>query len=297
MLLTQLGCTPKQRLDTLDPRPYTQPIESSSIVELHNQRAERLSSITARGILSLRFPDASNPNETRYEQGDLNLQLNTPDETALVLKKLGETLIWLGSNQSSYYLFDNIETEHAFVGSTEFITYRKLAQLALPLSPNSLPILLGLEQIPESAQAFTDVNSRETLIVIPAGNADVLMLFGANGYPKTIELNDHQLGPLITAVASKPIDVSEPADPFAEGPSLIRSTGQTFPSNIRIVLHESETVVTISLDNISAKRPRSAAFSFDSLVERFKPIAVIDLDAPDAESRIRQLRSPTPSSQ
>lgn len=286
-----IGCANERVIDTINLERFSQSVSERDVQREHNSRAVRLSALESRGILSLRFPDPKNRSRERYEQGDLNLQLRLPSDTALVLKKLGETLIWLGSDDQMYWLFDDLETKHAFVGQNELVSVEKLGWLALPIHPHTIAVLLGLEQLPRNSSIALDPNSRDVLITVPGDEYGLYLIYSeSSSFPKAVEIRDANGIAIVTAYGSEPIDVTMPSDPFGDGPSLVRSSGDMFPSKIRIVLHSSETIISFVLNSITLKRPREAAFSFSLLEERFEPVRTIDLDAPGALDEIQSLR-------
>ena len=288
VVATLTACTKTIRTDMVDSTVFTQPADAAPVVQAHNERAERLRDLTARGILSLRFPDPEKEGDTRYEQGDLNLQRRAPSDTALVLTTLGETLIWLGSNDDAFWLFDDLQTDTAFIGRLDEMTLEKLNVLALPLSPLDLPLLMGVEPILGEAAALVDPGTGDVLVESRMAGFTVLTRFPDGGdVANAIEFRDASGTPRITALATDPIEVTAPADPFADGPSLVRSTGDSIPANLRIVLHDTDTIVTFVFSTITTARPRDAAFDFETLLQRFRPDEVIDLDEPGAVERAR----------
>ena len=280
ILLTVTGCKNAQSSNTLDRSRFTQAVPPHDLIQAHNDRADRLDNMTARGILSLRFPDPKDNNDQRYEQGDLNLQLRRPNDVAVVLKKLGETLIWLGSNTDTYWLIDDLESKVAVTGAHSQLTPDKLALLALPLSPLNLPLLLGLEPIDQNATASSDTKTGDTLITFKRARVTVLYRFATGStQPNAIELRGPDDQPIITAFLTNTIDIAAPSDPFAQS-SLATDSGDRFPSKIRIQLHDGEITITMTLDAVSTKRPLDAAFDLDLLIQRFTPERVYDLDDP-----------------
>lgn len=137
-LLTQLtGC----RTLPVGPEPTDAP-SYATIAEFHNERVERLSRMHARGVLELRWRDEDG---RHFEQGNLDLWLDLPRQTALRVEKLGRVFLWLGSDNERFWLFDMLGDE------TVLLSARHDAQLRgnglLTVRPLVLLDLVGLTKL------------------------------------------------------------------------------------------------------------------------------------------------------
>ncbi len=69
----------------------------------HNSRVARLREVYADGVIEIRWQDDKGKH---FEQGNMELWLALPRKTSLRVEKLGEELLWLGSDETRYWLFD-----------------------------------------------------------------------------------------------------------------------------------------------------------------------------------------------
>lgn len=80
------------------------PPDAAALVRAERQRLANLSELTSLGVIELSWHEDG---QKRWEQGDLELSIVSPDRTALAVKKLGEIYLWMGSGAGRYWLFDN----------------------------------------------------------------------------------------------------------------------------------------------------------------------------------------------
>ena len=116
-----------------------------ALAETHNARIAKLQTLNANGVIEIRWRDDRG---SHFEQGDMELWLKLPRHVALRVEKLGETLLWLGSDESRYWLFDMIGDEkvlrlgrHEDAGAID-------QNNALGVRPLVLLDLLGLTPMP-----------------------------------------------------------------------------------------------------------------------------------------------------
>lgn len=76
---------------------------ATALLASHNQRVAGIDKFAARGVLELQWMDK---NTRRFEQGDVDVWFHLPQRTAIRVEKLGEPLLWFGSNENAYWLFD-----------------------------------------------------------------------------------------------------------------------------------------------------------------------------------------------
>ncbi len=138
------GCPPRSDdSSTLTANPP----DVAPIFEAHNLNASRLQQIDATGVLQLRWvkPDGG----IREEQGEAHLWIDQPRRTALRVSKLGEDLLWLGSDDDRFWLFDLLDDDN-----TALITHPHGTSLvwgdgddAIELQPLALLDLMGVSQV------------------------------------------------------------------------------------------------------------------------------------------------------
>lgn len=116
-----------------------------TLAEAHNARIDRLGTIYARGVIELRWSDDDGKH---IEQGDLDLWIALPHQTALNISKFGERLMWLGSDDRQSWLFDFRGDETVLYRSTGDQRSDDRADAQLPIDPAALLRLSGLIRLP-----------------------------------------------------------------------------------------------------------------------------------------------------
>ena len=75
----------------------------AEIAGSHNARLEGLARVHASGVVELEWTEGE---KHHFEQGDAELWLDLPRQTALRISKLGDDLLWIGSDAERYWYFD-----------------------------------------------------------------------------------------------------------------------------------------------------------------------------------------------
>lgn len=141
------GC----RSDGRIPKSQRAPLPAfAQLASSYNERIERLSTVWSRAGVGINFVDEQG--RKRYEQGDGHLQVKQPDHLALSLGKLGNLMIWIGSDGSQYWLLDR-EAARAVVGDCAALVPEQAESLGLAVSPLELIALLGITPIPADAES------------------------------------------------------------------------------------------------------------------------------------------------
>ncbi len=121
-----------------------------TLAEAHNARIDRLGTLYARGVIELRWRDDDGKH---VEQGDLDLWIALPHQTALNISKFGERLMWLGSDDRQSWLFDFRGDETVIYRATDDQRSDDRDDAQLTIEPASLLRLRGLIRLPpEEAQ-------------------------------------------------------------------------------------------------------------------------------------------------
>jgi hypothetical protein len=98
--LSLCGCNPNR-----GPGPAP---EYKTLAEAHNARVAQLQQVFADGVIEIRWRDEKGKH---FEQGNVELWLQQPSRTALRVEKLGEVLLWVGSDDQRYWFFDMLGDE------------------------------------------------------------------------------------------------------------------------------------------------------------------------------------------
>src|SRR5262245_18852154 len=102
VIISLAGCKPKPppvaatRL-AIDAPSYSQ------LATAHNARVAQLKTLYGDGVLQIRWTDEQG--HSHSDQGDMELWLNLPRKTALRVDKVGEVLLWLGSDDDRVWIF------------------------------------------------------------------------------------------------------------------------------------------------------------------------------------------------
>ncbi len=176
------GCVATQPIPPAEAPAY------GTIAGAHNARLERLRTIYSRGVIEIRWSDETG---RHFEQGNVDLWVALPRHTALRVEKLGEVLLWLGSDDDHYWLFDRFGEETTLVVGRHEDAPRPVHATALTVRPLSLLDLMGLTPLPDGAavdivyDADRDAWALET---VGAGGPIRLYLDRTKLLPKRVEV-------------------------------------------------------------------------------------------------------------
>ena len=149
-----------------------------SIADRHNDRLDRLGAVNASGSIDLRWTD---DNGRHFESLRAELWIALPDRTAMNVQKLGERLMWLGSNGSDAWMVD--------FGSDQTVLYLYAASSKAagdmatrpPIQPHTLLKLFGLARLAtEIIDLSTPVTydaQQDAWVVTVREEGEVLRLF------------------------------------------------------------------------------------------------------------------------
>lgn len=119
----------------------------AEIAAFHNARVQQLQTTYSVGVI---WADEKGQ---LLEQGNIEMWIDLPARTALRVEKLGEVLLWLGSDEHRYWLFDrrNKDERVLYLGGHEELIAMGGAGEDSPLTfkPLALIDLMGLSPLPE----------------------------------------------------------------------------------------------------------------------------------------------------
>ncbi len=181
-VLLSAGCV------AIQPMPPPEDPAYETIVATHNARLERLRTIYSRGVIEIRWTDETG---RHFEQGNVDLWVSLPRRTALRVEKLGEVLLWIGSDDDHYWLFDLLAQETTLVVGAHEDAPRPVHATALTVRPLSLLDLMGLTPLPDGAAVdivFDAERDAWALETVGAGGPIRLYLDRAKLLPKRVEV-------------------------------------------------------------------------------------------------------------
>jgi len=269
------------------------------LVRRWNERASELSRIWARAVVQLRYRDAED--RLHNEQGEGHLQLLQPSRFALSVGKLGEILLWLGCDETRYWLIDASETPRASVGRHDTLGLPCHRSLGLPTHPLDMLDLMGVTPLPSQEEILAAgkppgwvTRTRDGALLVVEAPAR----FGRRRMfldPRTLLPRRVQLFPFERPSPSdQPAVTADLSDPI---PVTLRTRGGFYPkmaSRVEIEHPESGARIVLHFSDASDGRDRSGrlsprVFDFEALTQA---LAVERIDTLDADC---QLASPAPT--
>ena len=249
------------------------------LVQRYNQRVEPLDRLWASTEVHLRWQDPDGKQHS--EHGDGTLIVVRPRQVAMTVGKLGNTIMWAGSNEHGYWLFDKRETGKVFFGRYRYIDKPCGRSLPMPIEPEAVPYLLGtmpLETDIDPAKA-TVARYNGYFLIEPPGLDVRLWLEPDTARPKRVDLLDDAGEKAISAILREYWPVDQADMPRDDWPWLAHET--------QIYVHGEKATeqadVRIELSNASdgkaGNKINPAVFDFDTLMQKHEPARQIDLDA------------------
>lgn len=175
--------------DTTRGAPAAAVPEYDAIATSWNARTEPLARLRAELVVRASIPRADG---SVRDEGQLEgrLLLIAPMRLALILRKVSQTVFWLGSNQDSYWWIDLTQTEPtATLGRHALFTPRAAERLGLPIPPADVMRLLGVVPLPVWAggpagaveRSPIDGRAAVTVPIVQRGSAAAADTSGAGG--------------------------------------------------------------------------------------------------------------------
>jgi len=276
-----------------------QPLPSyAALAKRYNDRVKPLDRLWASTEVHLRYEDRQGKQHT--EHGDGTLIVVRPRQVAMTVGKLGNTIMWAGSNEAGYWLFDKREAGKVFYGRYRYIDKPCSRSLPMPIEPEAVPYLLGTMPLDAEAQPGDDaVHKYKGYFLVEPPNVNVrLWLDPATARPKRVDLLDDQGKKAVSAILSEYWPVDQADSPRKDWPWLAHET--------QIYVHGDETHqqadVRIELsgasDGEASGKIDPAVFDFDTLMQKHDPARRIDLDAdcfdvPPGLSLLKEKREPS----
>jgi len=283
------GCYRADR--SLRARPVGPPPSYAEVAQRYNANLRYVDRLWARVEVSLRWYEDG---KKQFERGEGHLILQVPDDVALEVGKVGQTVLWAGSNPGKYWLFNlRADPPEVFFGAHANVGKPGVRPLAVPVQPRDLVKLLGLVPPPEVQGAATSPatgNGRVRwrgayLEVEPAGQRYRLLVDPWTYLPARVELLDAKGKVAASARLSMPQAVRVKGLPSEQWPR--------WPSRLEAQLAGSDDRLTLIFTDDAYAGPqedriRPRLFDLDFLADRYfkiPPPQRIDLDAQVDSSR------------
>jgi hypothetical protein len=201
-------------------------------------------------------------------------------EIAMTVEKLGKVYLWAGSNARSYYLFDRVDGDNKtlYLGQYYHLHLedreRKTKPFPLPIHPNSVPKLLGLEHLPGGLHpepgTTIDRYGDQYLLNLPEQN--LRMLIDPQTFrPTRVDLTDRSGYSVLTAKLSGQLKVD--SDKPLDSPLLLCEKAEVYVAG-----YESRFTLDFQSATTSTRKIKDQMFDLEALKKALNPDRVIDLD-------------------
>ncbi|MEL6328619.1 MAG: hypothetical protein AAFR38_03075 [Planctomycetota bacterium] len=263
-----------------------------TIAAAWNARVENVEPLWARSTVVFEGRDAEGSDFSQLVEG--HLQVIRPDRLALSLDKLGDTYVYIGTDESSYWWFDLVDRDNrlGFIGRHESFDGDIARELGLPVEPRDLIALLAIRPIAETMPEDVVVRwsvpegfDRALIEVVepratPSGPGQRRIYLDPDWYrPLRIVLVGPD-GGTVSADLERYLDYERAGINHLAVPGRLIITGSSFDGLIRIGLYEPQR-----------REINPLVFDVRRLAQRFRVGELIDLDDPGVRRRLREARA------
>ncbi len=252
-------------------------VSYAEVAAIYNERVEPASTFWARASIRVDGRDAEGGR--LREQAEGHLQIERPRRLALSVGKLGETHLYLGSNDDVYWWLDLIDKDKSFVifGRHAQVSPDKAAQLGIPVHPLDLIDAMALSPLPaetEGASVVWTPDGKELVVRAPGRWGARRMWLDPDTFePRRVEIEDDRGELLLAAELSSYKHVRK------QGDATIRLRLAT---RYEIQTAGLDATVRINLFDPKIRPIRPIAFDLPRLLETYNVEQAWDLDAPSA---------------
>ncbi len=243
----------------------------ADLVARHNARVQGIERFWARAVIEMRWIDAQGA--SRFEQGEGHLILDLPLHSLLTIGKLGQTRLYAGSNETHFWLFDELDDQRKrlYIGRHDGRPDDALGparrRSPLPLKPVDLPRLLGIVRIDASAGAAAVKWVDSKYMIEPPGERVRYYFSPISARMERVELLDDAGQVVLTSTLGKPERMDKTG--AAVGPFM--------NTRIQVVTAGEEGNITLHLSGMTdeERKVNPKVFDLDSLKATRKPDVVI----------------------
>lgn len=288
------ACSSTDRFETND-TGFESPITSADITyaqlaQRYNQTVEPLGTLWARTDVVIEWREPSPDGEpqdagdVRREIGEGKLFLRQPDETALLVEKLGQIYLWAGSNSDRYWLFDLVDSgnKKLYVGDFAKLGNPGGRAFPLPVRPDSVPHLMGLVPLPiiepspdqDGSPTAPEVRRFDGQYLVDIPSQHTRMLIDPETFrPTRIDLTNDAGYSLLTAKLQGSFGVNVPG--------VRKTRWPTIAERAEVYVAGYASRLTIAIDNATTdpRKIRDTMFDLDALAKSYKPGETVTLDA------------------
>jgi hypothetical protein len=252
----------------------------SDLVARHNDRVKNIERFWARAVIEVRWADVEG--KSRFEQGDGHLILDLPNHSALNIGKLGQVKLWAGSNDTHYWLFDELDDRKLYLGRHDGIeddTPGARQPSPLPLRPVDLPRLLGILPI-EPAPGTQAVREVDGMYVIePPGSRTRYHIHPIYKRVVQVDLLDTKGKAILTSRLGNPLkpeaERMEDENGYPSGPFIDNRFEVTTPGR------EGSMILFLFGVTDAKRRINPNVFNLERLIKtEFKPQRIVPIESP-----------------
>jgi hypothetical protein len=255
----------------------------AAIAKAHNERVAQLQQMYAVGTIEFRWKDDKG---SHFENGHAELWLSLPRRTALRIDKVGEVLLWLGSDDERYWFFDLLSKESLLkVGRHDEAIADVEATTVLGMRPLMMLDLLALTTLPvEGPEDTASLDAKRNAWVVHVdgrgeGGSSLRMYFDrATMLPMRVEVLD-AAGVIRTSSSLRRYQsvtqqgMSPAAFPkIATLIDLFASTDDPSNGSVKLALNEATGFI--------GDQPLDRVFDLERLTSALKPARVEGAMAP-----------------
>jgi hypothetical protein len=273
------------------PQPEGPPPDAAAVEQAQRSRLDAMPTLAMRGVAELRWTDDSGEH---VEDGDFELVLRAPLDTSLRVTKFGERVLWAGSGNGRWWLFEpKSQPSRATVGPIDMADSRR--GLVGLMRPAQLLATLGLRPIAASQVRSIEWDARSgcwRAVVQQSAGTMAVELRHASLLPVAVEWLDGEGRVQLRSA------LSSFAWPGAE--ESVTRPGALVPTRIVVSMYDPPADATLVREGRAAApqatlalnaapptdgtaRIRDRLFEFDALRAALKPEVVRDI----AEDRDR----------
>ncbi|WP_145075724.1 hypothetical protein [Poriferisphaera corsica] len=268
-LLTLSACQqttiiPQQ--DKLLPPPIntTSSLSTLELVNKYNTNLRELDYLRSNVTFDLKYLDEDG--DANHENGSGNFYFQPPRDITLVLKKAGIEIFWAGANPEYYWLFD-LHSDKLFYGQHKFASNPQTLQLAIPIQPQDVAQLLGLQPLEPTNGANVDTIRGYTVLQFVNTNFRYF-INPDTGLPARIDYLDPITStPLITTLLTHDKAYTD------------HSPSPNFPAVADIYAIDSDAYLKLRLHDYTHRKPNPRLFDLNAMIKVHKPKEILQLDA------------------
>ncbi len=273
------GCKPPRALTPLEWDVVPPPAKKPSYEELahrHNRHIEQLERLWSRATVTVQWEEND---RRRWERADRsNVILDLPDKVAVPIGSSAPgvgTIMWLGSDEQRYWLFDLYESKTLYWGHHATVGMPGTKQLALPVQPRDLPRLLGVLKVdPAEPGRITWDPVWRGYVIEPGHGRFRVVVDHEDALPMRVDLVDVRGWSVVKAILTEPLAVSMDGRESWEYPVIPRRV------DIRVLGTTDELIVQLrDIDPTPGRRRLNPGqFNLEALMDQFRLDEIIQLD-------------------